>query len=300
MDNLEGKGYKLLEEIFSDYLKSKMEPGTSFSRYTGNIYTGSLYLSLASYLSSNTQTKGRAERLLMFSYGSGAASTMYTIQVLSKTPFEGLGKCINDQLADRKKVSPAEFDLMMSERRANYGRLNRRIPFSADSLRIGAYFLQEIKSRGERVYLKYTDLIPDETRNNTGPGFQNNKHPAMARLLSLSHTLLPKDGLEDFSDKFSMQPAQALASFDKFYKRDIKERREIVSEFLTEVEKQVPTDLGSCTGDWRVGGQLCQPDDRELYRQDESPSGSGVELQDQQQGVRSSDEYRRTECHCSC
>lgn len=253
LDNLEGKGYKLLEEIFSDAVKHKMEPASEFSRMTGNIYTGSLYLSLASYLADQSSVKGRPERVLMFSYGSGAASTMFTIQVQSKVPFAGLAKSVADQLAERKKVSPPEFDLMMTERKANYGRLNRRIPFSADALRIGAYFLQEIKSRGERVYLKYSDLVPGTTGSENSTGYTNTKHPAMARLLSLSHTLLPKDGLEDTSDKFGVRQTQALASFDKFYKRDIKERREIVTFELILVEKQVSSNLRICPRNWWTG-----------------------------------------------
>jgi 3-hydroxy-3-methylglutaryl CoA synthase len=60
---LEGKGYKLLEEIFSQSFDDKAKNGTIYSKQTGNIYTGSLYLSLASYLS-NSASLGRVSKVL--------------------------------------------------------------------------------------------------------------------------------------------------------------------------------------------------------------------------------------------
>ena len=55
VDTLENKDYKTLEDHFHRLFKEKCEYGTIYSREIGNIYTGSLYLGLASYLShSNT------------------------------------------------------------------------------------------------------------------------------------------------------------------------------------------------------------------------------------------------------
>lgn len=55
LETLEGKGYKILEDHCSDLFKDKCEPSTVFTRQVGNIYTGSLYLGLASYLSNSVE-----------------------------------------------------------------------------------------------------------------------------------------------------------------------------------------------------------------------------------------------------
>lgn len=55
LPSLEGKGYKLLEDMVAQEFERKCEAGTRFSRLTGNIYTGSLYFNLASYLSNSSE-----------------------------------------------------------------------------------------------------------------------------------------------------------------------------------------------------------------------------------------------------
>lgn len=50
LPDLEGKGYKLLEDLCPTLFSEKCESSTVYSRLVGNIYTGSLYLNLASYL----------------------------------------------------------------------------------------------------------------------------------------------------------------------------------------------------------------------------------------------------------
>ena len=54
-EDLEGRGYKLLEEICGTYFKDKCQAGSIFSRQVGNIYTGSLYLNLASFLANSVE-----------------------------------------------------------------------------------------------------------------------------------------------------------------------------------------------------------------------------------------------------
>jgi hydroxymethylglutaryl-CoA synthase len=58
----------------------KIEPSLELSKQIGNIYNGSLYLCLAS-LVNNVDLENK--RVLMFSYGSGYASTLFSIDFLN-------------------------------------------------------------------------------------------------------------------------------------------------------------------------------------------------------------------------
>lgn len=55
-----------------------MEPGMLLSKNIGNIYTGSLYIGLASLLNEGNLI---GKRVLMFSYGSGLMSSMFTLRI---------------------------------------------------------------------------------------------------------------------------------------------------------------------------------------------------------------------------
>lgn len=59
-----------------------MRPGLEFSKLIGNIYTGSLYLSLVSLLYYKNQEELIDKRILMYSYGSGVATTLFTLKIL--------------------------------------------------------------------------------------------------------------------------------------------------------------------------------------------------------------------------
>lgn len=65
---------------FRDLFKEKVEPGIEMSREVGNIYSGALFLSLASLLTRSpaevAQLAGR--KVLFFAYGSGASARAYS------------------------------------------------------------------------------------------------------------------------------------------------------------------------------------------------------------------------------
>ena len=61
------------------FWKEKAEKATIVSKEVGNIYTGSLYMNLISYLA-NIDTFND-KRVLMFSYGSGSTSTMFSLKI---------------------------------------------------------------------------------------------------------------------------------------------------------------------------------------------------------------------------
>ena len=97
----------------------KVAPGITIPQQLGNMYTASLYAGLMS-LVVNEGAGLAGKRLLMFSYGSGLASTLFSIKVA-----EGAGaqldaiasrSDITRRLEDRVAVEPAVFNNWMETR----------------------------------------------------------------------------------------------------------------------------------------------------------------------------------------
>lgn len=62
----------------SDLLLTNYELSTDYTRNIGNIYTGSLYLSLMSLLDSDDNTLKANDLIGFFSYGSGAVGEIFS------------------------------------------------------------------------------------------------------------------------------------------------------------------------------------------------------------------------------
>ncbi|AIM26046.1 hydroxymethylglutaryl-CoA synthase [Melissococcus plutonius] len=81
-------GKKALKAIFPEISENDQErfqhyyeQSTIYSRQTGNLYTGSLYLGLISLLD-NSQTLQAGDRIGLFSYGSGAVSEFFSMELV--------------------------------------------------------------------------------------------------------------------------------------------------------------------------------------------------------------------------
>ena len=80
---------KNLEKLFMGIAKkdfeSKVEASMKCARRCGNMYTASLYGGLASLLSSVEPAEMHGKRISMFAFGSGLASSFFTIKVKGDT-----------------------------------------------------------------------------------------------------------------------------------------------------------------------------------------------------------------------
>lgn len=90
-------------------LSDHYQASIKFSRDVGNLYTGSLYLGLLSYLVNAASAK---EKVLLFSYGSGAVGEIFSGEIQS-----GFEKVIDKQkilnlLEQREKLSIADYEKM--------------------------------------------------------------------------------------------------------------------------------------------------------------------------------------------
>ena len=89
--------------------KQKTDPGMSCSRRLGNTYTGSLYGCLASLLSNVESTQLQGKRVSLFSFGSGFASSFFTLHVKGDTSEISRKMNLLERLSSMSVVPPQEF-----------------------------------------------------------------------------------------------------------------------------------------------------------------------------------------------
>jgi len=136
---LEGQ---VLDDKYAE-LTAHYQESIKFSRAVGNLYTGSLYLGLLSYLV-NGATEG--ENVLMFSYGSGAVGELFSGEI--QTGFEEMidKKALLNLLDNRQKLSIADYEEMYQ---IEYEDGTVVDPTAVDA----KFYLSEIKEN-ERIYKK--------------------------------------------------------------------------------------------------------------------------------------------------
>ena len=89
-------------------LTHRFEDSRLYNRQVGNLYTGSLYLSLLSLLENNDDLKS-GDRLGLFSYGSGAQGEFFAM-LLRKDYRKYLMNTTNEFLQKRTRISVEEYE----------------------------------------------------------------------------------------------------------------------------------------------------------------------------------------------
>ena len=114
---------KLLAKHLGGEWRDKCEIGLALSKQLGNIYTGSLYLGMLS-LVCNQSIDLTDKKVLMFSYGSGCAASMFILRF--NPGYKNIQRIAyyKDRLASRVKVSPEDFDREMRMREEKFGLAN--------------------------------------------------------------------------------------------------------------------------------------------------------------------------------
>uniref|UniRef100_A0A0N4Z3N6 Hydroxymethylglutaryl-CoA synthase n=1 Tax=Parastrongyloides trichosuri TaxID=131310 RepID=A0A0N4Z3N6_PARTI len=156
-------------KISSKIWEKKTKPNTIFNARIGNMYTSSLYSQLVariSRLSGNSEDKN-IQPFLLFSYGSGCASTMFSIRLnITNSNKESFDHVLNasidaiKRLEERVETSPEYYTEKLLEREAlTLG----GIPYTPtslgneekDNLFPGTYYLKHVDSLYKREYDRY-------------------------------------------------------------------------------------------------------------------------------------------------
>lgn len=152
-----------LEKAFLTYSQNlfneKTKPSLHIAKNIGNMYTASLYGGLVSYLVSKSSEQLIGKKFALFSYGSGLASTMYSINICKDmsagSKLERLITSLHDtvsMLDKRKCVEPKVFTDLMDVRTKNYHTAPYEPSGSIDDLFPGTYYLVRIDEQRRRTY----------------------------------------------------------------------------------------------------------------------------------------------------
>lgn len=148
---------------YNPVFDEKTKPSLLLANQVGNMYTPSVYSGLVSYLISGSAEELAGRNVALFSYGSGLASSFYSVSISDNVSHV---RTVTDKLAhlkpmleQRQKVSPEEFTELMATREHN----NHAAPYvpsgRTDVLFPGTYYLKSIDDKHRRVYERtQTDL----------------------------------------------------------------------------------------------------------------------------------------------
>jgi len=147
---------KVIEKTFigvgkAEYAK-RVEPSMRCSKRCGNMYTASLYGGLASVLSSVDPAILKGKKISMFAYGSGFASSFYTMTVKGDTTEIREKMDLVNRLASMKVVPCQEYVEAMLLREKNHNAGQYTPTGSLDNIWPGAYYLEEIDAKYRRKY----------------------------------------------------------------------------------------------------------------------------------------------------
>lgn len=142
-------------KLTKDSYNQKCAPAAWLAKKVGNCYTASLYSSLAALIFE----KGNdllSKRILLYSFGSGFAASMFSIRVIAPVDDVFLGPDLKERLEDRIIAPAEEYIRTLKEREVNYGRFGYVPKANVDDLFPGTWYLREVGTDGERSY----DQVP--------------------------------------------------------------------------------------------------------------------------------------------
>jgi hydroxymethylglutaryl-CoA synthase len=139
--------------------EEKTQPSLFVASQVGNMYTPSLYAGLVSLLISREAQELAGKHVALFSYGSGLASSMFSLHVsLDANPGSPLKRLVENlthikpQLELRHKVSPEEFNSIMETRENNHHKAPYTPQGSLDVLFPGTWYLDKVDELHRRSY----------------------------------------------------------------------------------------------------------------------------------------------------
>ncbi|CAF1170742.1 unnamed protein product [Adineta ricciae] len=142
----------------------KTLPGLYFSQNMGNMYTPSLYYSLFSFLSSQpSEEQFYGQRILLFSYGSGLASSMYSIicRKVHDTRFtlgeiqKSIKRARQELDNERIELAPELMDKLLLEREKHDHQASFIPSQPSEVLKPGNMYLKSVDKNYRRVYEKF-------------------------------------------------------------------------------------------------------------------------------------------------
>ena len=134
-------------------------PSEHFSTAIGNSYTGAVYANLTALVDSSSAALEKGARVGVFSYGSGAIASLFSLEGSKGTgqwTLPRIAETVNlkARLAARRVASPAEFTEALAMREASYGRSGREPVGDIANVPVGGWYVKGVAPNGVRSYAR--------------------------------------------------------------------------------------------------------------------------------------------------
>ncbi|KAK6341149.1 hypothetical protein TWF696_008236 [Orbilia brochopaga] len=148
--NIEKAFMGLSKKKFEERVKPALEAPTN----CGNMYCASLYSGLVSLIANKGGEQLDGKRVGMFSYGSGLASSLFSIRAREGTEELKEKLDFHQRLADRAVVDPSVYDSTMLLREKAHQQKEFTPSGSIDTIQSKAYYLVKVDDMFRREYAR--------------------------------------------------------------------------------------------------------------------------------------------------
>jgi hydroxymethylglutaryl-CoA synthase len=134
---------------------AKTKPSLLIATNVGNMYTPSLYGGLVSYLCEEPEPANK--RIALFSYGSGLASSLFSIRINEGPALVRLLNGLSDvkpRLESRRKVCPSDFSATMKLREETHHCAPYHPVADLETLYPETWYLESVDELHRRAYKK--------------------------------------------------------------------------------------------------------------------------------------------------
>ncbi len=148
---------KAFMRLTDEGYKAKVLESLVLPKNVGNMYCASVYGGLVSLLGNVDSEQLLGKRIVLFSYGSGLAASMFSVKVKGSVATIKKKLNIAQRLADRTVTQPAEYDqiMLLREKTHNVKSYTPSGPVSADNMFPGTYYLVKIDEKFRRSYERF-------------------------------------------------------------------------------------------------------------------------------------------------
>ncbi|KAL9117402.1 MAG: hypothetical protein Q9187_006063 [Circinaria calcarea] len=149
-------GNKTVEKTFIGLSKknfqARVQPGIQVPTMCGNMYCASVYGSLVSLLSNVNNSHLQGKRVGIFSYGSGLASSLFSLQIKGDVSSMVDKIDLHQRLEARRTVPPEVYDEMCTLREKAHLQKNYIPKGDSETITKGTYYLTEVDDMFKRKY----------------------------------------------------------------------------------------------------------------------------------------------------
>lgn len=131
---------------------TRVQPSIEVPTMCGNMYTASVYSSLVSLISNISSDELQGKRVGIFSYGSGLASSMFSLKVKGSTEEMRSKVDLHKRLESRRTVAPEVYDEMCNLRERAHLKKSYQPKGEVETIVPGTYYLTNIDEMFRREY----------------------------------------------------------------------------------------------------------------------------------------------------